>query len=159
MAMHKNLYLTFGLFVVLAVAVPLAWAQAEQQILARDPSGDIVPIRVDESGNLITSTSSTTPSGAASGTHGACTNTTMNVGTTGTACPPAQRADRVTIMIQLVQAGESINITTDGTTTATATDGMNVTSSGTYNDTLAGTIAPSCRCTVATCSVRITECP
>ncbi len=91
--------------------------------------------------------------------HRACTNTTMNVGTTGTACPASARSDRATLMIELVQTGETLTITTDGATTASATDGIAISSGGTYTDNLAGTVAASCRCTAATCSVRIVECP
>ena len=64
---------------------------AQQEVLMTGQTQDSVPetrtVKVDSNGILLTSTSSSTPSGAASGTHGACTNTTMNVGTTGTACP------------------------------------------------------------------------
>lgn len=116
-------------------------------------------VHVDDDGNLIVSTSASTPAGAAAGTHGACTNTTMNVGTTGTACPPTPRADRASILIALSQSGETLTVTSDGTTTATATDGIPVASGGGYTDNLAGTVSTSCRCTAATCSVRIAECP
>lgn len=91
--------------------------------------------------------------------HGACTNTTLNVGTTGTACPASARSDRSTIMIELVQTGETLTVTTDGTTTATATAGVAVADGSAYTDNLAGTVAASCRCTAATCSVRVVECP
>ena len=156
---HKKLYLVFAAFVVLAVAVPFAWAQQEVQMYGVDPSSNVIRVRTDTNGYLITSTSASTPSGAASGSHGACTNTTMNVGTTGTACPASPRADRVSVLIQLVQTGETLTVTSDGSTTATATVGVQVSHDSVYTDTLAGTVSANCRCSAATCSVRIAECP
>ncbi len=91
--------------------------------------------------------------------HGACVNTTMNVGSTGTACPATASASRNSIYIELVQAGETLTITSDGVTAATATVGASITSGQAYTDNLGGTVAANCRCTTATCSVRIVECP
>lgn len=136
----------------LAVSV-MAWAQTTVKANQGQP-GTQGPWPV-------TSTGTTGVDGGISvgGTHGACTPTTMNVGTTGTACPATARGDRGSIMIQLVQSGETLTITSDGTTTATATDGIAISSGGTYTDNLRGTVAANCRCTAATCSVRIVECP
>lgn len=137
------------LLVATLVVVPLAaWAQQEVLMTGQDSSGNTRVARVDSNGNLGTNV-----------VHGACTNTTMNVGTTGTPCPATQLSNRSSIVIQLVQSGETMNVTTDGMTTATATAGINVVSGGTYSDNLAGSVAPSCRCSAATCSVRIVECP
>lgn len=135
----------------------VAWAQQEFLMTGQDSSGNTRTVLVDSSGRVLTNSGSSSTS--VSGTHGACTNTTMNVGTTGTACPASQRSDRSSITIQLVQSGETLTITTDGATTATATDGIQISSGGQYGDTLAGSVAPSCRCSAATCSVRVVECP
>jgi hypothetical protein len=97
--------------------------------------------------------------GVVDGSHGACTNTTLVIGTSGVACPTTARADRKTLMIQLTQTGETVNITTDGTTTATASAGISVADGSAYTDNLAGTVAANCRCTAASCQLRIVECP
>ena len=91
--------------------------------------------------------------------HGACVNTTMNVGTTGTACPATASTTRGSILIELVQTGETLTVTSDGATAATATVGIQVSDTGTYRDNLVGTVSTNCRCSAATCSVRIVECP
>ena len=146
--------LTIALF-----AWPLiAWAQQEVLLTGQDSSGNTRIVLVDSNGRILTNTS-TSSTATVSGTHVGCTNTTMNVGTTGTACPASQRSDRASILIQLVQSGETLTVTTDGVTAATATVGSQLVSGDSYADTLAGTVVPSCRCTAATCSVRITECP
>lgn len=144
-----------------AVALPplVAYAQQEVMMTGQDSAGTTRVVRTDTSGNIITSGSSSTPSGAAAGTHGACKNTTMNVGTTGTACPATPRTDRASVMIQLNQSGETLRVTTDGTTTATAALGAKVTDGSTYSDSLAGTVSANCRCSAATCEVVIVECP
>lgn len=137
------------LAIVLVIVIPLlVWAQQEVLMTGQDSSGNTRVARVDSSGNLGTNV-----------THGACRNTTMNVGTTGTPCPATQLSGRTSIVIQLVQSGETMNVTTDGVSTATATVGINVVSGGSYSDNLVSTVAPSCRCTASTCSVRIVECP
>lgn len=133
--------LLFGLF---------TFAQNDTLINGVDTSGNVLRILVDTSGRLVTE-----------GAHGACTNTTMNVGTTGTACPPTPRASRSSILIQLVQAGETLTVMSNGDpgNLATATNGVQVSSGGSYDDDLAGTVSTNCRCSAATCSVRIVECP
>lgn len=126
----------------------LVFAQNDALINGIDSSGNVVRILVDSTGRLVTE-----------GAHAACTNTTMNVGTTGTACPPTAQTGRGSILIQLVQAGETLTVTADGASVATATVGVQISSGGSYADTLAGTVSTSCRCSAATCSVRILECP
>lgn len=135
------------------IASILAWAQADQLINGIDSSDNVRRVLVDSSGRIVTSATS-----GGSGSHGACVNTTLNVGTTGTACPGTPRADRSSILIQLVQAGESLTIETGGGT-ATATVGAQISNGGSYEDDLLGTVSVSCRCTAATCSVRVVECP
>lgn len=147
-----------GVLLVPALHIGIAWAQQEVMMTGKDSSGNTRAVRTDANGNIITSSASSTPSGAASGTHGACTHTTMNVGTTGTACPPTPRTDRASILIQLVQAGETLTVTADGSTAATSTVGVAVADGSAYTDNLAGTVSANCRCTAATCSVRVQEC-
>ena len=55
--------------------------------------------------------------------------------------------------------GFALRVTSDGSTTATATLGAAVASGATYEDNLAGTVSTNCRCTAATCEVVIVECP
>lgn len=159
---NRKLIIT-GLALALALfAYPLiAWAQQEVMMVGQDSSGNSRMVLVDSSGRILTNagSSSSGSSGSAVGTHGACTNTTMNVGTTGTACPPTQRLDRSSILIQLVQSGETLTVTTDNATLATATIGAQVSSGSSYSDQLGGAVTPHCRCTAATCSVRIVQCP
>lgn len=124
-----------------------AFAQNDVLVNGMDSSGNVQRLLLESSGRL------TSP------THGACINTTMNVGTTGTACPATASSGRSSLLIQLVQSGETLTITTDGATVATATAGVEIESGGIYTDNLSGTVAASCRCSAATCSVRIVECP
>lgn len=138
----------------------LAFAQQEVLFTGQDSSGNTRIVKVDSSGNLLTSAAAASSSSAASPTaHAACTNTTMNVGTTGTNCPSSARTDRSTISIQLIQSGETLTITSDGATVATATIGMQIGNTDVFNDTLVGTVNTNCRCTAATCSIRVVECP
>lgn len=138
----------------------LAWAQAEVLLTGQDSSGNTRIVKVDSSGNLLTATSAASSSSSTSPTaHAACTNTTMNVGTTGTNCPSSARTDRSTISIQLIQSGETLRITSDGATVATATLGVQIGNTDVYNDNLVGTVNTSCRCTAGTCAVIVTECP
>lgn len=146
-----------GVGFAFALRSGIAWAQQQVQMTALDSNGNLTIIRTDANGNLVTSTSST-PSGAAAGTHGACTNTKMTIGTTGTACPPAPRADRASILIQLVQSGQNLRVTSDGTV-ASSTNGINVSDGNTYTDNMAGTVNFSCRCDAASCETDIVECP
>lgn len=146
--MNRKSFLV-GLAVVAALGTfPLiAWAQQEFLMTGQDSSGNTRVVRVDSNGNLATGAS-----------HSQCTNTTMNVGTTGTACPATQLSTRSNILIQLIQSGETLTITTDGTA-ASSTAGIQITSGATYSDDLLGTVTPNCRCSAATCSVRIVQCP
>lgn len=141
-----GLALAFALF-----AYPLvAWAQQEVLLTGQDSSGNTRIVAVDSAGRVSTNNSAS---------HGACVNTTMNVGTTGTACPVTALSARSTVLVQLVQAGETLTVTSDGATAADSAVGMAITSGNTYSDNLVGTVGLSCRCTAATCSVRIVECP
>ena len=141
--------LLIAVIAALATFPLIAWAQQEVLMVGQDSSGNSRIVRTDTSGNLLSNES---------GSHAACTNTTLNVGTSGTACPPTQRSDRSSILIQLVQSGETLRVTTDGTTAAAAT-GISVASGLAYTDPLVGTVSPSCRCSAATCQVNIVECP
>ena len=120
---HPMLILV-AVIAALAAFPLIAWAQQEILMTGQDSSGNTRIVRVDASGNLSTE-----------GALGACSNTTMNVGTTGTACPPTQNSARASVLIQLVQSGETLTITTDGST-ATATAGAQITSGATYTDSL-----------------------
>jgi len=157
----KWLLVVLGAVACVLLQPLVAWAQQEVLIVGSttDSPPNSVTVKVDSNGYLLTTASGSTPSGAASGTHGACTNTTMNVGTTGTACPAAPRADRVSILIQLNQSGETLRITSDGATAATSTIGAALANGSSYSDNLAGTVSANCRCTSATCEVVIVECP
>ena len=135
------------------IAIILLSAQTEVQMNGADSSENVRRVLVDSSGRLVTSAT------GGLGAHGACTNTTMNVGTTGTACPASPRSDRNSILIQLIQSGETLRITSDGATTASATQGVEVSSGGSYTDDLLGSVSANCRCSAATCSVMIVECP
>ena len=126
----------------------LVLAQGEVLMTGLDSSGNVRTVLLDSAGRLVTE-----------GAHGACVNTTMNVGTTGTACPASPSTSRGSILIQLVQSGETLTVTADGTSAATATVGAQIASGSTYSDDLVGTVSTSCRCSAATCSVRIVECP
>jgi hypothetical protein len=134
-----------------------AWAQS--QVLAnqgRPGNQGSWPVTITGTG----ADGGTTSGGVVTvGAHGACTETTMNVGTTGTACPAAARGDRTSVIVQLVQTGETLTVTEDGVTAATATAGTAISSGGTLTDNLSGLVNMSCRCTAATCSVRVRECP
>lgn len=158
--LREPFILLIGVIAALGAFPLIAWAQQEAMITGQDPNGVTRMVLVDTSGRIYTnSNTSTSSSLTVVGTHGACTNTTLNIGTTGADCPTTQRTSRSNILIQLVQSGETLTITTDGSTTATATAGIQITSGASYSDNLAGSVAPSCRCTAATCSVRIVECP
>lgn len=150
----KWLLVLCGVLIVPVLRIGVAWAQQEILITGQDSSGNTRVVRTDSSGNILTSTP-----GSTAGAHGACTNTTMNVGTSATLCPPAARADRSSILIQLTQSGETLRVVTDGTNTASATQGAAIADGSAYNDNLAGTVNTSCRCTAVTCAVNITECP
>lgn len=120
------------------------------------------PWPVTSAGSNSTDAGSTLVATAA---HGACTNRTQNVGTSSIPCPGdggsatgQGRSDRATVLIQLVQSGETLTITED-TTAASATSGIAIGSGGTFSDNLKGSIDAQCRCTAATCSVRTVECP
>ena len=143
-----------GRITLALLTVILLSGQADQLINGMDSSDNVRRILVDSSGRLVTSTTS-----GGSGSHGACTVSTFNIGTTGAACPTTARSDRASILIQLIQSGESMTITNDGLTVATATAGVQIQSGGTFDDDLLGTVATNCRCTAATCSVRTLECP
>lgn len=148
--------------VTLLILVPILALAQEVILTAKDPTGKIIQVRTDSNGYLFANTnagSGTSSSTVSPASHDACTNTTMNVGTTGTACPPTPRTNRSTLTIQLIQAGQLLTVTSDGTTVATATAGLQLSSSDVFNDSLAGNVNASCRCDAATCSVRITECP
>ncbi len=135
-------------------------AQDQIQIQGVDSSSVVRLVLVDSAGRVVTTTDSTSASsGTAAAAHAACTNTTMNVGTTGTACPAVARTDRRTVSVQLVQAGQVLRITSDGSTVATATAGLQIGSSDVYSDNLLGSVPLSCRCDAATCAVMIAECP
>lgn len=137
----------------LSMVTKLALGQQEVLMTGQDSSGNTRVVRTDVNGNIIANGSAGSTS-----THGACTNTTMNVGTTGTACPATPRADRASLLIVLTQSGETLTVTSDGTA-ASATSGIPVADGSGYTDNLAGTVSTNCRCTAATCSVRIVECP
>ena len=157
-----TLLVSGGVFAQRELSLVAKTLLSQQEVLLVGSTTDATPqsvtVKVDSAGRLLT-TSTSSPSGAAAGTHGACTNTTMNVGTTGTACPAVARTNRASIMIQLNQAGETLRVTSDGSTVATATVGVAVASGATYTDNLAGTVSTNCRCTAATCEVVLTECP
>lgn len=157
----KWLLVALGALSVGVLRIGIAWAQ--QEVMMTGQTSDNPPqtrtIHVDTNGNLITSSSNSTPAGAAAGTHGACTHTTMTIGLAGTTCPPATRADRSSILIQLVQAGQNLRVTEDGVTVAAAAVGINVPDGSSFNDNLAGTVSTSCRCDAAACQVNIDECP
>lgn len=147
----KNFALKVAIVLALGLSIVVL---AQTDTLINGMEGDNVRrILVDSSGRIITSTTS-----GGSGGHAACTQTVMNVGTTGTACPPTARSDRSSILVQLIQTGETMVISVDGSV-ATATNGVQISSGGTYEDSLLGTATTSCRCTAATCSARILECP
>ena len=148
--MKRNSFI-FALGVLAAlIALPLlAWAQQEVLMTGQDSAGTTRTVSLDTSGQVHTKSVG----------HLGCTNTTMNVGTTGTACPASPRTDRTSLLIQLIQTGETLTVTSDGTTTASATEGAQLASGETYADNLLGSVSTSCRCTAATCSVRIVECP
>ena len=143
---RKSFFLGLGVLAAFCVYPLIAWAQQEFLMTGQDSSGTTRIVRVDSNGNLATGAS-----------HPQCTNTTMNVGTTGTSCPASQLSTRSSILIQLVQTGETLTVTTDGPA-ASATAGIQISSGSTYSDDLLGTVAPNCRCTAATCSVRVVEC-
>ncbi len=156
--------MTKTLFIVLLTSLVFATLGLAQQTVDQGKPGTKGSWPVVISGTVPGASSRVSgPDGGAVQTqtaaHVACTNTTMNVGTTGTACPASARADRSSIFIQLIQSGETLRITTDGTTTATSTAGAQISSGEAYTDNLAGTVAASCRCTAATCAVMIVECP
>lgn len=156
--LKKTNWKVIGAAVAAVLVGGIALAQQEVLMTGQDSTGTTRAVRTDSNGNIITSGSSSTPTGAASGTHGACTNTTMNVGTTGTACPAVPMVNRTSLMIQLNQTGQNLRVTANGQA-ATATLGINVPSGNSYNDNLAGTVNASCRCDAATCEVSIVECP
>lgn len=158
--MKKKLVYGVSLLSALLLGPIIAWAQQEVIVTGQDSDANTRILRTDSSGRVITTgDTGSSSTGDVEATHGACTDTTMNVGTTGTACPATARASRRTIAIQLVQAGETLTITTDGATTATATAGFQIGNTDVFADNLAGSVAASCRCTAATCGVRIKECP
>ena len=142
----RRLYLTLTLAVTLIAAI--AWAQHDVLMNGLAPNGNITRLSVTSSGAVNT--------GAV---HAACINTTMNVGTTGTACPATPSSTRSSILIQLVQVGQNLTVTSDGATIADSTNGVQIASGSIYTDNLAGTVSTNCRCDAATCSVRIVECP
>lgn len=145
--MRKPIVVLVAVIAALAAFPLVAWAQQEFLMTGQDSSGNTRIVRVDSNGNLSTGAS-----------HTACVNTTMNVGTTGTACPASPLSSRSSVLIQLVQTGETLTVTSDGTA-ASATAGVQISSGATYSDDLLGTVSTNCRCSAATCSVRIVECP
>lgn len=148
--------LVIGLFVAGELHNMVAWAQT---VVDQGQPGTQGPWPVTLSASLGDGGTST------NGSHGACTNWTMNVGTSSVPCPgdggtsgSVARSSRASILIELVQTGETLTITSDGTA-ASATAGIAISSGGTYYDNLSGSAVTNCRCTAATCSVRTTECP
>ena len=141
----KNFPLKVAVVLALAASI-LAWAQADSLINGME--GDNVRrILVDSAGRLRTNES-----------HGSCTNTTTTISTTAAACPATPRSDRSSILIQLIQAGETLRITADGTD-ASATNGIQLSSGGSYDDDLLGTVSTNCRCSASSCQVLTVECP
>ena len=132
-------------------------SQQEVLLVGQDSSSNSRVVRVDSSGNLITNGSTSTPSGAAAGTHGACTNTTQTVTGTAANVPTAARADRVTLTICASTAGEVISCEFDGADAVLAT-GMELGDLDCIVINLAGTVNASCISDSSSVDIRILEC-
>lgn len=136
----------------------VAWAQQEILITGQDSSGNTRIVRVDESGNIITNGSASTPSGAAAGTHGACTHTVVSVTGTATDVPAVPRTDRSTLTVCASTASEVISCEFDGSAAVLAT-GIELGDLDCIQLGLAGTVTSSCISDGTTVDVRVMECP
>lgn len=144
---------------LLVLALPPALALAQEVIIQGVDSSDVVRrAKVDANGNLITTTSTSTPSGAASGTHGACTNQAQTITGTAANVPTTPRADRVTLMICNSESGETISCEFDGSDAVLAT-GQELGNLDCVVVNLAGTVNASCISDGTSVDARIMECP
>ena len=134
----------------------------QSEVLITGQTQDTVPetrtIKVDTNGILLTSSSSSAPSGAASGTHGACTHSTVTVTGTATAVPNAPRTDRASLTICASTAGEVISCEFDGSAAVLAT-GMELGDLDCITFSLAGTVTSSCISDGTSVDTRVVECP
>lgn len=146
-----------GLLTVAGLAV---YAQQTVFIAGRNPAGNLQVANIDTNGNLISAANANTPSGAASGTHGACTETSMTIGGTAVPCPASPLAARSTISIQMRTSGQTLTVNPGGTaTTGTGGAGIDLQNFDVFKDYLAGTVNMSCICSSSGCDVRVLECP
>ena len=150
----KSVALVFAGFVC---ATALALAQ-EVIIQGVDSSGNVRQVRVDSSGNIISNTSSSTPSGAASGTHGACTNTQLDITGTAANVPTTALAGRTSLTICASTSGEVVSCEFDGSAAVLAT-GIQLGNLDCIEIALAGTVNASCISDGTTVSLRLLECP
>ncbi|TAL42478.1 MAG: hypothetical protein EPN91_08845 [Salinibacterium sp.] len=134
----------------------------QQEVMITGQTEDAVPetrtIKTDANGHLITTSSASTPSGAASGTHGACTHTQQSITGTAANVPSTARADRVSITICASTASETISCEFDGAAAVLAT-GMELEELDCIKVNLAGTVNASCISDGTTVDLRIMECP
>lgn len=145
---------------VLCLVAGFALAQQTVFIAGRNPSGGLQVANIDVNGNLISAANANTPSGAASGTHGACTLTDMTIGATAVSCPPSPLAARSTISIQMRTSGQTLTVNPGGTATSgTGGAGIDLQNFDVFKDPLAGTVNMSCICSASGCDVRVLECP
>ena len=133
-------------------------AQQEVLLTGQDSSGNTRIVRTDSSGNLIQNSSATTPSGAAAGTHGACTNQSQTVTGTAANVPTAARADRVSLTICGSTAGEVVSCEFDGSDAVLAT-GQEIGNLDCIVINLAGTVNASCISDGTSTDLRVQECP
>lgn len=145
---------------VLLLFYPPSVALAQQEVMITGSDGtNTRPVLVDSAGRLITTGDTTSSStGSTTATHGACTNTQIDITGTAANVPTSARSDRRTIMICASTSGEVISCEFDGSAAVLAT-GFELGNLDCHVENLAGTVNASCISDGTTVDVRVMECP
>ena len=92
-------------------------------------------------------------------THGACTNTVVDVGATAESVPATALSGRRSLTICLSETGTTtVTCEMDGAAAVAAT-GVELQGNDCVGLNLADSVAASCICSAASCDVRTVECP